>query len=320
MRKIWGPACQRRLQVVAMHSGALLSVASEAADAFLALDRIMYAHGYAPRAADTGAFNCRRITGGRAFSLHAYGIAADINWNSNPYRADNRLVTDMPPAMVASIKAIRTTSGAPVFRWGGDYRSIKDPMHYEIVASRLEIRSGIDWATVSADDSLPSDSLARPVAQIGAQGPVVGDLQQLLQEAGFPIQADDLFGPQTFAAVEEYQKSRGLDVDGVVGRQTWTALLTDQPSVEYAKSPVKITLRAPDTHPSTRRTLKISAKGLDVSDLQRRLKTLGFKPGKEDGVFGRRTLKAVKEYQASRSLETDGIVGRRTWTALLRST
>ncbi len=36
-----------------------------------------------------------------------------------------------------------------------------------------------------------------------------------------------------------------------------------------------------------------------------------------DGVFGQKTKKAVKQFQALKSLTQDGIVGPRTWNALL---
>lgn len=38
----------------------------------------------------------------------------------------------------------------------------------------------------------------------------------------------------------------------------------------------------------------------------------------EDGEFGQATLAAVKEYQKSRELEVDGIVGAKTWAQLLK--
>lgn len=58
----------------------------------------------------------------RPWSNHAWGLAVDINAPTNPY--GRRLVTDMPDWMPAMWKACG-------FGWGGDYRSVKDAMHYE---------------------------------------------------------------------------------------------------------------------------------------------------------------------------------------------
>ena len=308
------------MQILTLHSGARISVAVEAAEAFQALDRVMHAFDYAPRSSDTGAYNCRPITGGKAFSLHAFGVAADINWNSNPFRADNVLVTDMPGTMVEAIKAIRTKGGAPVFRWGGDYSTVKDAMHYEVVASRREMQEGIDWASVRQEPPDPADPRSWPVLQLGDRGPNVEELQRRLSAEGFVLDTDGVFGLLSKQAVEAYQQSRTLDVDGVVGLQTWTALLTAQLAVEPDDSPVKRETRPPDSHPSTRSKLELGSEGLEVVDLQRRLIALGFTPGGDDGVFGPLTRGAVEAYQRSRSLEVDGIVGVQTWTALLRAT
>jgi peptidoglycan hydrolase-like protein with peptidoglycan-binding domain len=38
------------------------------------------------------------------------------------------------------------------------------------------------------------------------------------------ISIDGNFGPQTFSAVECFQRAKGLSVDGIVGPQTWGAL------------------------------------------------------------------------------------------------
>ena len=46
------------------------------------------------------------------------------------------------------------------------------------------------------------------------------------------------------------------------------------------------------------------------------LTTLGFRTGGLDGIFGSRTEQAVRNYQRSRGLAADGIVGCNTWRSL----
>jgi hypothetical protein len=66
----------------------------------------------------------------------------------------------------------------------------------------------------------------RPVLEFGAQGEPVLEVQRLLAraEAG-GVQVDGLFGRETEMAVKSFQRSRGLEADGVVGRRTWDTLL-----------------------------------------------------------------------------------------------
>ena len=57
--------------------------------------------------------------------------------------------------------------------------------------------------------------------------------------------------------------------------------------------------------------------GKRVSDLQERLNAGGFKPPlKVDGIFGPKTLAAVKAFQRSHGLKVDGLVGPKTTAAL----
>jgi hypothetical protein len=67
----------------------------------------------------------------------------------------------------------------------------------------------------------------RPVISRGDDGPDVEDLQTLLPR--FQGDVDGDFGPITEEAVIDYQRSRGLDVDGIVGPQTWGALYDHMP-------------------------------------------------------------------------------------------
>lgn len=64
-----------------------------------------------------------------------------------------------------------------------------------------------------------------PTLERTDRGPVVTQLQEGLHSAGFdPGTVDGIFGARTEQAVRAFQASRDLDVDGIVGRDTWGAL------------------------------------------------------------------------------------------------
>jgi hypothetical protein len=64
------------------------------------------------------------------------------------------------------------------------------------------------------------------------------------------------------------------------------------------------------------RVLERGDRGSDVVTLQRVLATDGFPAGPADGIFGRRTHRAVRRFQRSRGLGVDGRVGPATTRAL----
>lgn len=249
LRRAWSPACAAK--------GAVLL------EAFRALDAVLRRHRYEPRRGVTGAYNCRRITGGVGYSLHAYGpgdlftfwnglristaLAVDINWDRNPY--GRRLVTDMPRAMVDEILAIRTNAGDQVWRWGGDYATNKDAMHFEIVCTPASLATGIApappakpapgerWQPIRPGDS--DESIARR----GGLHTEVTAVQMILTRLARLWSAPDLdpgpidgkYGPRSQAAVSAFkrriralQQSTGQtpwpNVDAKVGPVTFGAL------------------------------------------------------------------------------------------------
>jgi hypothetical protein len=72
--------------------------------------------------------------------------------------------------------------------------------------------------------------------------------------------------------------------------------------------------------PPLSRNLKLTnpyMTGTDVKSLQSRLLALGYSiVGSADGKFGPKTDKGVRAFQADNGLAVDGIVGKKTWTAL----
>ena len=63
-------------------------------------------------------------------------------------------------------------------------------------------------------------------------------------------------------------------------------------------------------------TIRRGSRGNYVCIAQDDLNTLGFRTGGLDGVFGEQTENAVRRYQTSRGLSSDGIVGCNTWRSL----
>lgn len=154
-------------------------------------------------------------------------------------------------------------------------------------------------------------SAARPtligvrIFRLGDRGPEVHDIQQRLIALGGhvdPPELDGTFGPSTEAAVRTFQADRSLRDDGLVGPDTWGQLV----EAGYRLGDRTLYLRSP-LH-----------RGDDVRALQRKLNVLGFDAGKEDGLFGPRTDRALREFQRNVGNEPDGIAGIETLSALER--
>lgn len=58
----------------------------------------------------------------------------------------------------------------------------------------------------------------------GDRGQGVRNLQNLLNQAGFNLNVDGVFGPNTANAVRQYQQAAGLSVDGIAGKNTLSSL------------------------------------------------------------------------------------------------
>lgn len=145
----------------------------------------------------------------------------------------------------------------------------------------------------------------------GAQGEAVRQLQRELNEEGYGVGVDGVFGANTDAAVRRYQRDHGLEADGVVGSRTWAQLETNGPTGA---------IHTPQVSSGGTPLVKLGDRGAAVSEVQRLLTAAGFDTKGVDGVFGQNTLAAVYRFQAAKGLGADGVVGNDTWAALRGNT
>lgn len=132
-----------------------------------------------------------------------------------------------------------------------------------------------------------------------SSGEKVTDLQRRLKLLGYNLgvtDIDGIFGIETENAVRKFQQDRGLLVTGVIDQETWQELV----DAGYKIGERMLYLKYPPF------------RGDDVRTLQLWLKTLGFYPYNENGIFCERTNKALIEFQKNMNIADDGIVGEET--------
>lgn len=128
----------------------------------------------------------------------------------------------------------------------------------------------------------------------GSTGTLVKQLQTKLIALGYlNSNADGIYGNQTRSAVIKFQAKSGLKKDGVAGKATQAAL------AKVGTSSVASVSRG-------------STKSYNMKDVQAVLKNLGFYKGSIDGIAGSKTKTALKQFQKSKGLAADGIMGPKT--------
>lgn len=93
---------------------------------------------------NTSAFNDRMVSGGSSVSVHAYGLAIDLNPIQNPFlqrqngalevspKAGERYLNraDVRPGMAEAVVDLFAENGFPI--WGGDWKSPIDYQHFQV--------------------------------------------------------------------------------------------------------------------------------------------------------------------------------------------
>ncbi|MCL2756049.1 MAG: peptidoglycan-binding protein [Firmicutes bacterium] len=165
--------------------------------------------------------------------------------------------------------------------------------------------------------------------RLGSQGPHVQLMQQYLNRIrqNFPAiplisPVNGVFGPETEAAVRIFQRTNGLNQDGVIGPATWNRITQIWVAVtrlaDLNAEGVRYGIGA--TPPNV--VLRQGSSGNDVRQLQWLLNYIAqyyeFVPGGlvTDGRFGPMTTNSVREFQRNFGLNPDGVVGPATWNRL----
>lgn len=163
--------------------------------------------------------------------------------------------------------------------------------------------------------------------QLGSTGPYVTVIQSSLNRISQNYPAipkidpvDGIFGPETQAAVEQFQQIFSLTPDGIVGRATWYQLIRIYVAVLRLAE-----LRSQGqqqyfigTYPED---LSLGDSGAPIRLLQYILEVLqefdpAIPPVSQTGTFDLATRDAVRAFQQAEALPITGAVDARTWDSL----
>ncbi len=170
----------------------------------------------------------------------------------------------------------------------------------------------------TASGTLSDGTWGGTVLRSGSTGSAVEQVQFWLNtlaqyESSIPsVTVDGVYGTGTANAVRAFQRRYGLEVDGVVGRTTWTELYDQFRSIQSDNG-------TPNAYPGT--ALREGSSGQNVRLVQFWLKIArsvysSLSNVTVDGKFGAATTAAVKRFQSYFGLTSDGVVGRTTWNKL----
>ena len=150
----------------------------------------------------------------------------------------------------------------------------------------------------------------------GSSGDSVEKLQQALKiKKYYTGVVDGKFGANTEAAVKAYQKANGLSQTGKADYATIKKLFGSVLTTTVSNDPKMngITKISQIVVPSTS---KKGDSGKNVLALQQALKIKGYYKAPIDSKYGDKTMEAVKAFQKSKGLASDGIAGNATIKAL----
>ena len=157
-------------------------------------------------------------------------------------------------------------------------------------------------------------------ARYGVKSPHVQLLQEELARRGFHEgEPDGTYSDLTVKAVEKFQKSRGLPLDGLAGDTTLMALFA-RSAFNSAVSDTEIQTVPEQTGIQAYKSIPLpssqGACGSHVKQLQQALTGLGYLPERADSVFSETTALAVAAFQKDSGLGVSGKADEETLRVL----
>ena len=148
----------------------------------------------------------------------------------------------------------------------------------------------------------------------GDKGVIVRTVQSVLFAKGYYTgEITGTYDSATVTAVKAFQKKNGLKADGVCGASTQELLFGSGLTSDATATPKPTATPTPLpelTKPTT--TVRKGSKGDDAKLVQQRLIDLKYLTGKADGIFGAKSVEALKAFQTKNGLQSDGVAGSGT--------
>lgn len=174
--------------------------------------------------ADTGGFVIKGIEGGRSLSNHASGTAMDLRWNKHVMGRRGTFTAQQ----VATIRRMLSLLDGAV-RWGGDYVTRADEMHFEVVASATKLRMVADKIRAGKMGTVVVTTKPKPKPE-STNVTTFTEAEARKFQANMnrifpaykstPLTVDGTPGPKTVAALKEFQVRTDLKPDGIAGSKT----------------------------------------------------------------------------------------------------
>ena len=163
------------------------------------------------------------------------------------------------------------------------------------------------------------------VLRPGSSGPEVRQIQYYLAVLAYfddelpLLQLSGTYDEATESTVRAFQAQQGLAVDGIVGRDTWNAIVRDYEQTRNSIPPESM-VNADEIYPG--RVLTPGQTGRDVEVLQRFLiraaQNVPEIPLIEPtGVYDSETEAAIRAVQELEGLTPNGVTGALTWNAVV---